>query len=79
MRPKKNNTKESHVITKCRFLEVVQFPGTYFVFFFSKRIFAECRSTRSLWCLEKNQGPIWRSKDHLVMEGLSKNVGNHDF
>ena len=46
---------------------------------FSKRIFAEGRSTRSLWCLEKIQGPIWRSKDHLVMKGLSKNVKNHDF
>ena len=33
---------------------------------FSKLIFAEGRSTRSLWCLEKIQGPIWRPKDHLV-------------
>ena len=24
-------------------------------------------------------GPIWRTKGHLVMEGLSKNVENHDF
>ena len=46
---------------------------------FSKWIFAEGRSTRSLWCPEKIQGPIWRSKDHLVMKGLSKNVKNHDF
>ena len=46
---------------------------------FSKWIFAEGRSTRSLWCLEKIEGPIWRSKDHLVMKGLSKNVKNHEF
>ena len=46
---------------------------------FSKWIFAEGRPTRSPWCLEKIQGPIWRSKDHLVMKGLSKNVKNHEF
>ena len=46
---------------------------------FPKWIFAEGRSTRSPWCLEKIQGPIWRSKDHLVMKGLSKNVKNHEF
>jgi len=45
---------------------------------FSKWIFAEGRSTRSPWCLEKIQGPIWRSKDNLVMKGLSKNVKNHE-
>ena len=45
---------------------------------FPKWIFAEGRSTRSLWCLEKIQGPIWRSKEHLVMKGLSKNVKNHE-
>ena len=44
---------------------------------FSKLIFAEGRSTRSPWSLEKIQGPIWRSKDHLAMKGLSKNVENH--
>ena len=44
---------------------------------FSKWIFAEGRPSRSLWCLEKIQGPIWRSKDLLVMKGLSKNVRNH--
>ena len=26
----------------------------------------------------KIQGPIWRSKDHLVMKELSKNVKNHE-
>ena len=26
----------------------------------------------------KIQGPIWRSKDHLVMKALSKNVKNHE-
>ena len=46
---------------------------------FSKWIFAEGRSTRSLWCPEQIQGPIWRSKDHLVMKGLSKNVKDHEF
>ena len=44
---------------------------------FPKWIFVEGRSTRSPWCLEKIQGPIWRSKDHLMMKGLSKNVKNH--
>jgi len=34
-------------------------------------VFAEGRLTRSPWCLEKIQGPIWKSKDHLVMKGLS--------
>ena len=57
-------------------------PGSliFFVFWcqFSKSIFAEDRSTRSKWCLEKNKGPIWRSNDHLVMKGLSKNVENHE-
>ena len=46
---------------------------------FQNVFFAEGRSTRSPWCLEKIQGPIWRSKDHLVMKGLSKNVKNHEF
>ena len=46
---------------------------------FAKWIFAEGRSTRSPWSLEKVQGPIWRSRDHLVMKGLSKNVINHEF
>ena len=46
---------------------------------FSKWVFTECRSTRSPWGLEKIQGPIWMSKDHLVMKGLSKNVNNHEF
>ena len=46
---------------------------------FPKWIFDEGRSTRSLWCLEKIQGPIWKSKDHLVMKGLSENVKNHAF
>ena len=46
---------------------------------FPKWIFDEGRSTRSPWCLEKVQGPTWRSKDHLVMKGLSKNVKNHEF
>ena len=41
---------------------------------FSKWILAEGRSTRSLWCLEKIQGPICRPKDHLVVRGLSKNA-----
>ena len=44
----------------------------------SKWIFAQGRSTRSLWCLEQIQRPIWRSKDHLVMKGLSKNAKNHE-
>ena len=57
------------------------FPVARIIFggHFPKWIFAEGRSTRSLWCLEKIQGPIWRSKDHLVMKGLSKNVENHEF
>ena len=56
------------------------FPeNLFFAGNFSKWIFAEGRSTRSPWCLEKIQGPIWRSKDHLVMKGLSKNVKNHEF
>ena len=46
---------------------------------FSKWDFAEVRSARSLWCLEKIQGPMWRSKDHLVMKGLSRNVENQEF
>ena len=33
---------------------------------FSKWIVTEGGSTRSPWCSEKIQGPIWRSKDHLV-------------
>ena len=57
------------------------FPRNIFILggHFPKWIFTEGRSTRSLWCLEKIQGPIWRSKDHLVMKGLSKNVKNHEF
>ena len=33
-------------------------------------------STRSPWLLRKIRGPIWRSKDHLVMKGLTQNVEN---
>ena len=61
------------------FLRFSSFPENMFVGgHFAKWIFAEGRSTRSFWCLEKIQGPIWRSKDHLVMKGLSKNVKNHE-
>ena len=77
----KRRNKGSHFINKqnvlCRFCS---FPKHICVGgHFPKSIFAEGRSTRSPWCLEKIQGPIWRSKDHLVMKGLSKNVKNHDF
>ena len=34
-------------------------------------------STRRPWLLGEIRGPIWRSKDHLVMKGLSKNDENH--
>ena len=50
----------------------------YFWGHFPKWIFAEGRSTRSPWCLGKIQGPIWMSKDNLMMKGLSKNVKNHE-
>ena len=46
----------------------------FFLASFSKWIFAEGRSTRSLWCSQTIQGPIRRPKDHLVVKGLSKNV-----
>ncbi len=51
-------------IEKCRFSEVVQVPGKYFVLgSFPKWIFAEGRSTRSLWCLETNP------RTHLEAQG----------
>jgi len=60
-------------------LKVFQFPDNILLGgHFSKWIFAEGRSTRSPLCLEKNQGPIWRFNDHLMMMGLSKNAKNHD-
>jgi hypothetical protein len=68
--------KGSHFIKKCRFLEVFQVPVKQMLL---GDIFPNGFSPRSLWCLEKIQGPIWRSKDHLVMKGLSKNVKNHEF
>ena len=72
---KKKHTKGGRFITKWRVCEVVQFPGCFLLGgHLSKWIFAQGRSTRSPWCLETIQGPIWRSKDHLVMKVLSKNV-----
>ena len=68
--------KGSHFIKKCRFLEVFQVPVKQMLL---GDIFPNGFSPRSLWCLEKIQGPIWRSKDHLVMKGLSKNVKNQRF
>ena len=73
--------KGSHFIKRnTRCLEVFSFPENRSVWgHLSKWIFAEGRSTRSPWCLEEIQGPIWRSKDHLVIKGLSNNVKNHEF
>ena len=57
-------------------LRVSQFPGKY-VFsgvIFQKGFSPKAPSTRSPWLLGKIRRHIWRSKDHLEMKGLSKNV-----
>ncbi len=76
----KQNIKKVSILSKMMIVKGFPVTRNIFCFWghFPKWIFAEGRSTRSPWCLEKIQGPIWRSKDHLVMKGLSKNVKNHD-
>ena len=78
--PVGSNKKEA-ILSQVTILDVFAISRKIFVFggHFSKWTFAEGRSTRSLWCLETIQGPIWRSNDHFVMKGLSKNVKNHRF
>ena len=49
--------------------------GSFFRIKFRRRPFKQ----KSLEFIKNIQGPIWRSKDHLAMKGLSKNVKNHDF
>ena len=34
---------------------------------------------RIIWRIKDPSGPIWRTKGHLVMKGLSKNVKHHAF
>jgi len=79
MGPKKGMKKEAMLSKSDDFGRLSSFPDFLCWCHCPKWIFAECRSTRSQWCLEKVQGPIWRSNDHLVMKGLSKNVKNHEF
>ena len=76
---KKGIKKEANLSKNDDFWRFSSFPeNIFFGGHFPKWIFAEGRSTRSPWCLEKIQGPIWRSKDNLMMKGLSKNVKNHE-
>ena len=79
MGPKQIQKKGSHFVKQMTILRGCPGSRIFFGGSLKKWIFAEGRSTRSLLCLEKIQGPIWRSKDHLVMKGLSNNVKNHEF
>ena len=61
-------------------MRVSQFPETYFCWgSFSKMDFRRRPFNQKPLALGEIQGPIWRSKDHLVMKGLSKIVKNHEF
>jgi len=77
--PKKCMRKEAILQKNEDFCEVVQFPGFVVLVSFSKMDFRRRPFNQKPVVFGKSPRVHLRSKDHLVMKGLSKNVKNHEF